>query len=144
MEKIINIEIYDDGNVIVEQAPASRMRSKFVANVSMYARFFNSANPNWSKNPEWNLLFIKQQQAYANDVLRTRGYLFLNDVLDLLGIPRTKAGAVVGWIYSEDNDIGDNFVDFGIYADHNQNFINGNDDSALLDFNVDGCILDKI
>lgn len=143
MERIMKIEIYDDGSVTVEQKP-TRPHSKNVPNVSIYARFFNSANPNWSKNSVYNLMFLKIQQDYANDILRTRGFLFLNDVLDLLGIPRTEVGAVVGWTYRKDNTIGDNFVDFGIDADRNQDFVNGHDNTPLLDFNVDGCILDKI
>ncbi len=94
-------------------------------------------------------MFLKHQQNYANELLRSNGYLFLNDVYDMLGIPRTKAGQVVGWIYDEDNPNhkGDNFVDFGIYDIHrqaNRDFVNGYERVIWLDFNVDGNILDLI
>lgn len=111
---------------------------------SVYAKFFDEASANWHKNPEYNLVFLKCQQTYANDMLRARGHLFLNEVYDMLGIERTQAGAAVGWVMSKD---GDNFVDFGMYDLNNpagRRFVNGEERSILLDFNVDGVIWDKI
>ena len=107
---------------------------------SDYARFFDETCNGWDKNPEYSLMFLKAQERYANDLLRARGRLFLNEVYDMLGIERTKAGQVVGWVYDEKNPIGDNFVDFGIYETKraNQRFVNGLEDVVLLDFNVDG------
>ena len=65
----------------------------------------------------------------------------------MLGIPATKAGQIVGWIYDEKHPVGDNFVDFGIYDYNDQRkrmFVNGHERSILLDFNVDGNILDMM
>lgn len=112
---------------------------------SPYARFFDEASPAWEKDPEYNLMFLRAQQQYANDLLRARGHLFLNEVYDMLGIPRSKAGQVVGWVYDENNPIGDNHVDFGIYNIRREvvrDFVNGYERSILLDFNVDGNIWD--
>ena len=92
-------------------------------------------------------MFLKRQQDWANDKLKAQGHLFLNEVYDMIGIPRTAAGNVVGWIYDEECPIGDNFVDFGIYdinCERNRAFVNGYERSILLDFNVDGPILDLI
>lgn len=114
---------------------------------SDYARFFDESCREWDKSPEYNLTFLKCQQNYANDRLRMKGHLFLNEVYDMLGIPRTKAGQVVGWIYDEKEPIGDNFVDFGIYDMYKEkarDFVNGYERVILLDFNVDGDILNKI
>lgn len=114
---------------------------------SIYARFFDESCAAWTKDPEYNLMTVKNQQRYANDLLKSRGHLFLNEVYDMLGIPRTKAGAVVGWIYDEKHPVGDNFVDFGIYDIYNEkkrDFVNGYERTILLDFNVDGNILDLI
>lgn len=111
---------------------------------SMYARFFDEYSPNWSKEPEYNLLFLKSQQNYANDMLKARGHLFLNEVYDMLGIDRSRAGQVVGWVISDE---GDNYVDFGFYDKDKEAaraFVNGREGSVLLDFNVDGVIYDKI
>lgn len=114
---------------------------------SEYARFFDDGCLGWTKDPESNLTFLKQQQNYANDKLKRKGFLFLNDVYDMLGIQPTKAGQIVGWIYDEKNPIGDNFVDFGIYdinRPKNRDFVNGYERVILLDFNVDGNILNMI
>jgi hypothetical protein len=60
----------------------------------------------------------------------------------MLGIPRTEAGQLVGWIYDEECPNGDNYVDFGIFDNRtpNRNFVNGYERTILLDFNVDGPI----
>ena len=111
---------------------------------SQYARFFDDVCVGWTKEAEYNKAYLMNTQKYMNDKLRANGYLFLNDVYDTLGIPRTKAGQIVGWIYNEEHPIGDNFVDFGLTSERNRNFINGFENVALLDFNVDGNILDLI
>jgi hypothetical protein len=112
---------------------------------SQYAKFFDKLCDNWKAQPEYNLIFLKAQQQYANDLLQARGHIFLNDVYDMLGIPRTGAGAVVGWLW---NNGGDDYVDFGIFDDRTnervRDFVNGREHSILLDFNVDGVIYDKI
>ena len=108
---------------------------------SDYAKFFDEFNPNWQNDPEYNLMFLRAQQQYANDLLKAKGRLFLNEVYDMLGLERTKAGQVVGWVYNPENPTGDNFVDFGIYdmsKERVRAFVNGYEPSILLDFNVDG------
>lgn len=109
--------------------------------MSPYARIFDEYNANWVKDPELNRLFIQCQQNYANNLLQVRGHVFLNEIYDSLGLDRSKAGAVVGWVIGPD---GDNYIDFGIFEAHNSNFINGSERSIFLDFNVDGVIYDKI
>ena len=112
---------------------------------SDYARFFDESCPAWQNDAEYNLTFLKAQQQYANDLLKARGRLFLNEVYRMLGIDETKAGQVVGWVYNPDNPTGDNFVDFGIYNMQRERvraFVNGYEPNILLDFNVDGVIWD--
>ena len=115
---------------------------------SEYAKFFDDGCTGWDKDADYNLMFLRKQQAHANDMLQAKGYLFLNEVYDMLGIPRTKAGQVVGWVYDEKHPVGDNFIDFGIYdgayKEANRRFVNGYERTILLDFNVDGNILDLI
>ncbi len=108
---------------------------------SPYARFFDESSTEFQKNPELNKLFVQCQQTYANDLLRSRGHVFLNEVYDSLGLPRSRAGCVVGWVISNE---GDNYIDFGVFEALNSDFVNGFEPRALLDFNVDGVIYDKI
>lgn len=112
-----------------------------------YARIYDSGCVGWEKDPETNMMFLKAQEQYANDLLRSRGHLFLNEVYDMLGFERTKAGQVVGWVYKYDNAEGDNYVDFGIFNlndEANRRFVNGLEPSIILDFNCDGNIMDRI
>lgn len=114
---------------------------------SDYARCFDDGCKGWTKDPELNLVFLKQMQQHANDKLRAKGHLFLNEVYDMLGFPRSRAGQIVGWIYDEKNKVGDNFVDFGIYdatKQPNRDFVNGYERVIWLDFNVDGPIWNLI
>ena len=116
-------------------------------NISEYARFFDAASENFAKDPEYNMMFLRRQQDYANEMLKSRGHLFLNEVYDLLDIPRSKAGQVVGWVYDKNgNTKGDNYVDFGLYRNDQatRRFVNGLEYNILLDFNVDGVIYDII
>lgn len=114
-------------------------------NYSPYSIVFDDGNTGWDKDPELTKFFLLQQQRYANDALKSRGHLFLNEVYDMLGAKRTKAGNEVGWIYDEEHPIGDNFVDFGIFDTNNPKaceFVNGYERVIILNFNVDGYILD--
>lgn len=114
---------------------------------SPYARFYDDGCEGWQKDSEYNLMFLRAEQNYANDRLKARGYLFLNEVYERLGIPTTKAGQMVGWVYKPDDPKYSNYVDFGIYDMYRQKcreFVNGHERTILLDFNVDGDILDLI
>lgn len=134
-------------------------KTAFVVNpsdISDYARFFEKytvdedgnsiVNPHWDENNEYNLMFLKAQENYANDLLRAKKRLFLNEVYEMLGLPRTKAGQIVGWVYDPDNPKADSYVDFGIYSDNlsYSDYVNGFDPAILLDFNVDGNIWEKM
>lgn len=111
--------------------------------ISEYAKFFDQSCRGWEKNAELNMMTLRQVQNWANDKFKRQGYLFLNDVYEALGIDKTQAGQIVGWIYDEKVPNGDNFIDFGIYNTHrkaNRDFVNGFEPVILLDFNVDGPI----
>lgn len=127
---------------------------------SDYARYFDQSCDGWNEDSEYNLMFLKAQQQYANDRLVAKGFLYLNDVYEMIGIQGSKAGQVVGWVYSTDKPEGDNYIDFGIYnvmvdgfkddyandsiSEQRRDFVNGYSNSILLDFNVDGNIWEKM
>ena len=117
---------------------------------SQYARFFDEANINWDKSPEQNMYFLKMVQNQMNDKLKARGHVFLNEVYDALGFDRSEAGQLVGWVWNKDNtemDAGDGYIDFGIFDGNDcakRAFVNGDERSILLDFNIDGMIYDLI
>lgn len=142
----------ENGNPVVDENGEVKTKKEIVNVASLnscseYARFFDEYCAGWTKDPAYNLMFLRQQQNYANDKLKAQGYLFLNDVYEMLGIPKNSVGQVVGWVYDESQKWSDNFIDFGVYDIRNEqarDFVNGREKSILLDFNVDGNILDMI
>ena len=113
---------------------------------SPYAKVFDELNDNWENDSEYNTMFLRKTERWANDYLKSHGYLFLNDVYKALGFQPTRAGQVVGWIYDPINSVGDNYVSFGIdnlYDNGVRLFVNGNESAVWLDFNVDGDILNN-
>lgn len=112
---------------------------------SPYARLFGEHTATeWVPTPEYNILALKAKQQYSNDLLNSRGHLFLNDVYKMLGMKVSREGQIVGWVKGSG---GDDFVDFGIFAnqqDRIRDFMHGEEGSVWLDFNVDGAILDLI
>lgn len=113
-----------------------------VDGVSPYGVIFDEDNVNWSADEDLAKLHLDCQQQYANDILQTRGHIFLNEVYKMLGFPHTPAGAVTGWVKGQ----GDDFVDFNIF----DGMFEGEDKNGrtvtkwALDFNVDGVMYDKI
>lgn len=115
-----------------------------LAAMSPYTICFDETCTGWVRDAERNKFFLLRQQDYANELLKSKGYLFLNDVYAMVGAQPTEAGQIVGWVYKENNEIGDNFVDFGVFDIHSEasrNFVNGHEKSIWLTFNVDGPII---
>ena len=113
---------------------------------SIYARWYDEqSSRNWSRDPDINLMFLRQQQTWLNDRLKARGHVFLNEVYDSLGLSHTREGAIVGWRWGKDS--GDDYIDFGIWDGTHEtvnDFFNGREGAILLDFNVDGPIFDRL
>ena len=112
--------------------------------MSMYAICFDEHNQRWKSDWDYNQTFLAAQQTWANNKLRADGHIFLNDVYRMLGLPDTKAGAVTGWV---DGGDGDDIVIFNIFGPDRMMgdmFVQGNERSVWIDFNVDGVIYDKI
>lgn len=107
---------------------------------SDYAVYFDSKSRNYETNPDYNRMFLKAQQAFANDKLQTRGHLFLNEVLDDLDLPRTPAGQIVGWT----KDGPDGYINFRIVEVERETEDGRHEPALLLDFNVEGNIWEKM
>ena len=110
--------------------------------VSPYGVVFGPDNTYWSADEDLSEFHLKCQENYANDILQTRGHIFLNEVYKMLGFPHTPAGAVTGWVKGN----GDDYVSFnfrnGVFEGED---VNGRLVTKwALDFNVDGVIWDKI
>lgn len=113
-----------------------------------YAVYFDKSSPYFEGNDDYDMMFLRAQQNYANDLLRAREYLTLNEVLDGLGIQGTnmlrKAGMVVGWKYEKDNQHGDNDVCFDTHRTYRRREDGTVEPCIILDFNVEGSIYDRM
>lgn len=107
---------------------------------SDYAMYFDSKSRNYETNLDYNRMFLRAQQAFANDKLQSRGHLFLNEVLDDLDLPRTPAGQIVGWT----KDGPDGYVNFRIVEVERETENGRHEPALLLDFNVEGNIWEKM
>lgn len=113
-------------------------------NLEDTARFFDKSNSYWQDNPNISMMFLKGRQNWANDKLRMKGVVFLNEIYEQLGFDPTPTGAIVGWIDNPEHTVQ---IDFGIMNQVDENhrrFVNGTFDSVLLEFNTQGIIWDKI
>ena len=112
---------------------------------SGYMRYFTRSNPNWEDDSTYLETFLRMQQAYANDLLRAKKHLTLNEVYEMLGFKESKAGMVVGWIFDLDNPNGDNYIEFDVKEVYIPDEFTGQKEKAYaIDFNVDGSIYEKM
>ncbi len=103
---------------------------------SDYAVYFDNKSRNYETNMDYNRMFLKAQQQYANDKLQARGHVYLNEVLDDLDLPRTPAGQIVGWTKNGP----DGYINFRIIDVERETEDGRHEPALLLDFNVEGNI----
>ena len=153
-QEIEIVEKDENGN---ERKATKVLNTVIGSELSQYAASFGKfavdengqaiANPYWNECNEYNLMHLKDVERFMNDKLRIKGIVFLNEVYEALGMPKTKAGQIVGWVYDEnrkEGDDGENFIDFGIYttSEAYNDYLLGYDDEYWLDFNVQGNVWD--
>lgn len=111
-DKVIEEKTIDEnGN---EKTELKTVKTTKYDGYSDYARIFDETNVNWVKDGERNMYFLLKRKDWLNDKLRAKGYMFLNDVYDELGYPRTAAGQLVGWVYDPNDSSRDDYIDFGL------------------------------
>lgn len=140
MRICINVKVNAKDPIKTEADKTDRNVADIQPQVGESSAWFDESCAGWMPNPESNKYFLLHQQNFFNEKLKAKGYLFENEVRDSLGLPRTQRGQIVGWTYNKSDDE-NGCVDLGIFADHNRDFFNGLTDKALLNFNVDGDIL---
>jgi len=118
---------------------------------SIYSRFFDKSSTQFRNSRALDRAFLLGQQRYANDLLTIRGYVFLNEVYESLGLPHSPEGQLVGWVLKSAKEMEeegrDGYISFGLDDEDNEatvEFMNGTNESVLLNFNVDGIVFDQI
>lgn len=138
--------VHEDGTETVEKKVVYEADPDVFPKYSEYAVIYDDGCKGWTKDPESNKFFLLQVQNWANEKLRSQGWLYLNDVYDALGFPPTKAGSAVGWVMDANSEYNENFVDFGLWDisdGKKREFINGRGErNVVIDFNVGGVVHD--
>ena len=108
-------------------------------------RFFFSEDTSkcWQPTKILNDMTLQASRNYMQNKFEIQGFLFLNDVLESLGMEKVPDGQLVGWL----KGMGDPYIDYRIqevYRPSRKN--NGTDFEVvyILDFNHCGIIWDKI
>lgn len=153
LEKGIKVEEVEE-EIIDEKGKKKKVKKKVEVRDpearSDYARCFDETCYAWTKSAEDNKHFLLIQQNVANERLQRQGFLFLNDVYEMLGFQKTGTGQIVGWLYrpEDPNHLGDNYVSFGIFdridSEATRRFVNGYERSIWIEPNVDGPIVNDI
>ena len=132
-------EIDEDGNKVKIDARIVDLDNTALA-ISDYSRFFQEGCRGFDNSGRYNFLYLKGVQTMFNNKLIADGYVMLNDVYRELGFDTIPEGWSIGWVYDEENPIGDNYIDFGLYEARNKNqrAVNDWEPVILMDFNVDG------
>jgi uncharacterized MnhB-related membrane protein len=142
---IVEVDIVEE----TDEGPVIKKMKKRGEPLSPYKHLYDELNKNWQRERNYNLMYLSAQQVHFQNLLDTRGYVFLNEVLKALGMKQTEAGQQVGWLknYVDQNGKkkGDGFIDFGIFNDEQagENFVRGDEKSIWLVFNCQGNILGK-
>lgn len=151
-KKIDDVYVDDDG-----KKHKVKKEIKVLSNApSDYARIFDKEHLDYHRYEyegcyamNANFMWLRGVESDLNRKLNLYHQLTLNDVYRALRLPTSKAGAFVGW-----RDVlhggKDGYISFGVDWDNPDSSILyyddvaniGNDYGILLDFNVDGIILD--
>lgn len=96
--------------------------------MTIYEKRFNRNSPYWTTLKSVNENFIECMKKHFDGVLQLRGYVFLKDIYEYLGLPITRDSIIVGWIYDPKKYIGIEYE-------------NTSGSDFMLKFKTDGIIL---
>lgn len=137
-KEVEEVVVNEDGTTSVEKKTINVVDGPVL---SEHALCFDDTCLNWTRNAEDNKFFLMGVEAMLNDRLKSQGIVTMNELREAIGLPLTRKGANIGWVYDKNNEIGDNYIDLGIFnirSEANRNFVNGFEQSVWLDPNVDG------
>ena len=63
---------------------------------------FDESAVNWCKDQETNHMYLIQQKHWFEDLFKHRGYIYLNQIYEALGVRWDSTKENVLWIYGQD------------------------------------------
>ena len=71
--------------------------------------FDSSASPHATLDLEVNTMFVRGVVSHVDQLYKVRGVVFLNELLEQLGLPRLQAGQHAGWHHNVPDIVIDEF-----------------------------------
>lgn len=96
-EKVKFTETDDKGKTKTKTKTMDKLNFSNIPDVSDKAVFFDEFSTYWEKNPECNMMTIRQAIDWSKRTLETRGFVFYNELLNQLGLPMNKEFIAAGW-----------------------------------------------
>lgn len=91
--------VYDENGNLEEP-----VENDLEAGPGVFEVFFGPSNPNFTGIFERDVNFVENKVAFAeNLIFKAKGYMFMNELLDLIEIDWSRAGQMFGWIDYEDD-----------------------------------------
>lgn len=91
-----SVELKKDGTVVETTTPIHTDTTKCYIPHSF---FFDESNINWQDSDEANREFLRRVETFVNQKLSVRQFMTENEIRDMIGAPRTKAGQAAGVRY---------------------------------------------
>ena len=147
--------LLDDPNLSMYAVPFKSV-TRFVNDATGEAEQWHNDYANNNVDDNYKLAFLKSREAYLNLKYETCGYLFLEDVYKELGLldhgtEATRAARVVGWIANPHGADPVHKISFFSYIPEGvdpyespEYILRDADGDMILDFNVDGMIMNLV
>lgn len=117
---------------------------------NMFTAVFHEGNLGFERDALHNKFVIDSTVQMLNQRLQSRyrkghpGIMSYNEARKAFGFRPVPHGQIWGWVYDEENPVGDNYISVGMLEDIDSakaNFINGEEYAVVLNFNCDSNIL---
>ena len=82
---------------------------------------FDAKSRNWANDQGYNFEFLRITEGFVNDIIRHRGYMYLNQICECLGVEWNPEDENPCTRYDGVNRIA--FVQFEVFAKPNNSFL---------------------
>lgn len=96
-DKEYNMRDKESGEVVEEKAKGKETREQ----TTLRGVWFKESGEYASDDSAYNAAFVRNASEVIDAKYARRGWISLNEVLDILGCERTRAGAAMGWTMSD-------------------------------------------
>lgn len=146
--KTIKKQVVDDNGEVHDTEETVKAVSGDPDQPAGYARYFDErCRGVWKPSHDLNMMTLRCEEQYLNDLLVAQRFVFLNDMYRRLGMPETVEGQQVGWVFDPKKPNGDNCIKLRIrevYRKKTGCMTDEYEACIMIDPNVDGPIFKAV